>query len=184
MKKLYKIPALMVFTGMLFFSCGNESKTDTTRTDTLVKAADTVQIAAPSPEQLLEQKKQAILNSTNPKMTDVYDWLNQFEVLKSNSIENNIDSSSIPQEYQTPENMVNKVTNTAYKNGIQLIETFVHEGQMFELFIPYLTKKEAKKLINRLCVSMGGGGCLGSDEIQVIYTETKDGVKVIWGIGC
>jgi hypothetical protein len=73
-------------------------------------------------------------------------------------------------------------TSTLYKNGIQLKDTRIYEGQSFELFIPHLTVNQAKKLVDRLCRNMGG--CLGPDEVDVKYKETKDGVMVEWGGGC
>ena len=176
MQKPYKIPALILFTGMLFFSCGNESKTDATKTaDTLEKAVDTVQVSAPSPEQLIEEQKQKLLNSSNSKINDVRDWLKQFEELRHNSITNNEDGTKNDQEIET----INKVV---FKNGITFEETLVYEGEGYVLFIPLLTAKEAKKLVDRLCRNMGG--CLGPDEVDVKYKETKDGVKVEWGGGC
>jgi hypothetical protein len=176
MQKLYKIPTLLIFMGTLFFSCGNESKTDTTQSaDTLEKVVDTMQVAAPSPEQLAEEQKQILLSSSNAKMNDVGEWVKQFEEVRSNTINNNEDGSKSPEESQT-------MTNTVYKNGIQYKVTTVYEAQEFELFIPLLTAKQAKKVVNRLCKNMGG--CLGPDEVDVKYTETKDGVKVEWGGGC
>jgi hypothetical protein len=176
MKKLIKTSGLIAIIAIASFSCGKESKTDTTKlSDTLQKAEDTVQVAAPSPEQLLEEKKQALLNSTNKKMNDIWDWLKQFEELRSNSIDNNEDGSKSMEEQA-----VN--TSTLYKNGIQLKDTRIYEGQSFELFIPLLTVNQAKKLVDRLCRNMGG--CLGPDEVDVKYKETKDGVMVEWGGGC
>jgi hypothetical protein len=176
MQKLYKIPALMVFTGMLFFSCGNESKTDMTKTaDTLEKAVDTVQVSAPSPEQLIEEQKQKLLNSSNAKMNDIYDWLKQFEEVRSNSIDNNEDGTKSLEEAE-------KFYKTVYKNGVILEQNVFHEGAHYGLFLPLLTVKEAKKLVDRLCRNMGG--CLSPDEMDVKYKKMKDGVKVDWGGGC
>jgi hypothetical protein len=175
MKKLIETSGLIAIIGIFCFSCGNESKTDTAKSDTLVKAADTVQIAAPSPEQLLEEQKQALLKSSNKKMNDVGDWVKQFEELRSNTINNNEDGTKSPEEAMA-------TTNTVYKNGVQYKVTSGYEYQNFELFIPLLSTIEAKKLVNRLCKNMGG--CLGPDEVEVKYSETKDGVKVEWGGGC
>lgn len=173
MKNQYKIPALLLLC-IFCFSCGKEGNQEA-KVDTLAAAVDTVQIAAPSPEQLAEEKKQSLLNSSNSKMNEIGDWLNQFEELRSNSINNNEDGSKGPEESET-------ITTTLYKNGIQFKETTIYEGQAFELFVPLLSAKEAKKLLNRLCKNMGG--CLGPDEVNVKYTEAKDGVKVEWGGGC
>ena len=176
MQKPFKIPALFVFIGILFFSCGNESKTDTTKTaDTLEKAVDTVQVSAPSPEQLIEEQKQKLLNSSNAKMNDIDDWLKQFDVLRSNSIDNNEDGTKSLEEAE-------KFYKTVYKNGVTIEERVIYEGAHYELFIPLISAKEAKKIVDRLCRNMGG--CLGPDEVDVKYKETKDGVKVDWGGGC
>ncbi|MHA8083224.1 hypothetical protein ACST14_07360 [Aquirufa sp. A-Brett2-15D] len=175
MKKLVKTSFLLAIIGTFCFSCGNESKTDTTKSDSLVKAADTVQIAAPSPEQLLEEQKQVLLKYSNAKMNDVGDWVKQFEELRSNTINNNEDGTKSPEEAMA-------TTNTVYKNGVQYKVTSGYEYQSFELFIPHLKANEAKRLVNRLCKNMGG--CLGPDEVEVKYSETKDGVKVEWGGGC
>jgi hypothetical protein len=176
MKKLIKTSGLIAIIAIACFSCGKESKTDTAKlSDTLQKAEDTVQVAAPSPEQLLEEKKQALLNSTNSKMNDVRNWLKQFDELRHNSITNNEDGTKNDQEIET----INKVV---YKNGITFEETLVYEGEGYVLFLPLLTAKEAKKLVDRLCRNMGG--CLGPDEVDVKYKETKDGVMVEWGGGC
>jgi hypothetical protein len=175
MKKLIKTSGLIAIIAIACFSCGKESKTDTAKSDTLVKAADTVQIAAPSPEQLIEEQKQKLLNSSNAKMHDVWDWIKQFEKLRSNSINNNEDGSKSPEESQT-------ITNTVYKNGIQFKERSAYEAQDFELFIPFVSAIEAKKIVDRLCRNMGG--CLGPNVVDVKYTETKDGVMVEWGGGC
>ena len=173
MNNHYKIPALL-FLSILCFSCGKEGNQEASA-DTVASAVDTVQIAAPSPEQLAEEKKQSLLNSSNSTMNVIGDWLSQFEELRSNSINNNEDGSKSPEESET-------ITTTLYKNGIQFKETTIYEGQAFELFVPLLSAKEAKKLLNRLCKNMGG--CLGPDEVDVKYTETNDGVKVVWGGGC
>jgi hypothetical protein len=176
MQKLYKISTLIVLSGTLFFSCGNDSKNAAANApDTLGKAVDSIQIAAPSPEQLVEEQKQKLLNSSTSKMNDIGDWLKQFEELSHNSITNNEDGTKDDQEIET----INKVV---FKNGITFEETLVYEGQGFVLFIPLLNDKEAKKLVDRLCRNMGG--CLGPDEVDVTYTVTKDGVKVVWGGGC
>jgi hypothetical protein len=176
MKKLIKTSGLIAIIAIACFSCGKESKTDTTKlSDTLQKAEDTVQVAAPSPEQLLEEKKQALLNSSNKKMNDVGDWVKQFEELRSNTINNNEDGTKSPEEAMA-------TTKTVYKNGVQYKVTSGYEYQSFELFIPLLTTIEAKKIVNRLCKNMGG--CLGPDEVEVKYSETKDGVKVEWSGGC
>lgn len=176
MKKLYKISALFIFSGTLFFSCGNDSKNAAAKApDSLGKTVDSIQVAAPNPEQIAEEKKQKLLNSSNSKMNDIRDWLKQFEELRSNSITNNEDGTKNDQEIET----INKVV---FKNGINFEETMVYEGQGFVLFIPLLNAKEAKKLVDRLCRNMGG--CLGPDEVEVRYTVTKDGVKVEWGGGC
>jgi hypothetical protein len=175
MKKPIKTSGLIAIIAIVCFSCGKESKMDTTKSDTLDKAADTVQIAAPSPEQLLEEQKQALLKSSNKKMNDVRNWLKQFDELRHNSITNNEDGTKNDQEIET----INKVV---YKNGITFEETLVYEGEGYVLFLPLLTAKEAKKLVDRLCRNMGG--CLGPDEVDVKYKESKDGVKVEWGGGC
>lgn len=176
MQKVFKISSLVIITGMIFFSCGKESKTDSTKTaDTLEKADDTVQVAAPSPEQLIEDQKQKLLNSSNAKMNDIYDWLKQFEELRSNSIDNNEDGTKNLEEAA-------KLHKTVYKNGVIIEENVIYEGANYELFIPLISAKEAKKLVDRLCRNMGG--CLGPDEVDVKYKETKDGVKVEWGGGC
>lgn len=161
---------------MLYFSCGNESKTDSTKTaDTLEKADDTVQVSAPSPEHLIEKQKQELLNSSNVKMNDIHDWLKQFEELRSNSMDNNEDGTKSLEEAQ-------KLYKTVYKNGVSIEENIMYEGAHYELFIPMLNAKEAKKIVDRLCRNMGG--CLAPDEVNVKYEETKDGVKVEWGGGC
>lgn len=176
MQKPFKISALIVFCCTLFFSCSNESKTDTAQlVDTLGKAVDSVQVIATDSEQIAEEQKEALLKSSNAKMKDIGDWLKQFEELRHNSITNNEDGTKSDQEIET----INKVV---FKNGITFEETLVYEGQGFVLFIPLLNSKEAKKLVDRLCRKMGG--CLGPDEVDVKYTETKDGVKVEWGGGC
>ena len=132
MQKPFKFSALIVFCCTLFFSCSNESKTDTAQlVDTLGKAVDSVQVIATDPEQIAEEQKQALLKSSNAKMKDIGDWLKQFEELRHNSITNNADGTKNDQEIET----INKVV---FKNGITFEETLVYEGQGFVLFIPLL----------------------------------------------
>jgi hypothetical protein len=176
MQKPFKFSALIVFCCTLFFSCSNESKTDTAQlVDTLGKAVDSVQVIATDPEQIAEEQKQALLKSSNATMRDVGDWVKQFEVVSRNIINNNEDGTKSPEESR-------EVINTVFKNGIHFNETHVFEIHEYELFIPLLNAKEAKKVVERLCKNMGT--CMGPDEVDVKYTETKDGVKVEWGGGC
>ena len=109
----------------------------------------------------------------NDGQNDIWDFLKQFE-------ENNRHTTEILNETDDKYNSMIEIIN--YKNGISIKSTYGYENQSYSLYIPMDYEETVRNGIERLCKNMGG--CFGSEEVDVTYERSGEGLIVTWRGGC
>ena len=118
------------------------------------------------------------------EMNDLHDWLSQFTLICENEI--SFFDSHIAKFYggEDPLDVHGNVSisTAVYKEGIIYIRRVEYEGVNYELFVPLFDKPDFKRIIDRLCRTMGM--CNPPEEMDIRCEETDYGIKVYWGGGC
>ena len=118
-------------------------------------------------------------------MENIHDWLEQFTLLEEGKTTFYDEKTALfygGGEIQFSSHGIVNIEHAIYKEGIIVSKRYEHEGALYQLFIPMLSKKDIKKNIERLCKNMGG--CVPVEEMVIEYEQTEFGIRISWGGGC